>query len=91
MKGSVVGREEVWWRDRSVVVEEKGGGWESRRMASRMVGWKSPPWGEWWIRCVGRVWPSVQKRSRALYWVALLQLVAQTRGGGGLYGRKEGE
>lgn len=31
-------------------------------MDSVMVGWKRPPWGEWWRRCVGRHWPSEKKR-----------------------------
>lgn len=37
------------------------GGWERRRTASVMVGWKGPPWGEWARRWVGRVWPRVKK------------------------------
>lgn len=44
---------------------EKGGR-ESRRMASRRVGWKGPPWGSWWRRCVGRVWPRMKKVDMAL-------------------------
>ena len=37
------------------------GGRERRRMASRMVGWKGPPWGSLWRRWVGRVWPKTKK------------------------------
>ena len=39
---------------------------ESKRTASRMVGWKGPPWGSLWRRCVGRTWPSTKKVDIAL-------------------------
>ena len=42
------------------------GGWERRRMASRIVGWKGPPWGECWKRWVGRTWPRVKNVDNAL-------------------------
>lgn len=44
----------------------RNGGCERRRTASRIVGWKGPPCGEWWRRWVGRTWPRVKKEEKAL-------------------------
>lgn len=48
------------------VLEGVNGGRESRRMASRRVGWKGPPWGSLCRRCVGRTWPRTKKVDIAL-------------------------
>ena len=50
---------------RAELVGEKGGR-ESRRTASRRVGWKGPPCGSLWRRCVGRTWPRTKKVDMAL-------------------------
>lgn len=39
---------------------------ESSRMASVTVGWKRPPYCEYWPRCVGRSCPNVKKVESAL-------------------------
>lgn len=45
----------------------ENGGRESRRTASRMVGWKGPPCGSLWRRCVGRTWPRTKNVDIALW------------------------
>ena len=65
--------------------EEEGvekGGWESRRTASVMVGWKRPPWGEWARRWVGSVWPRLKNVVKIL-WGGGLGGVEEERGGRG--------
>ena len=40
-----------------LVSKEENGCVERRRMACVMVGWKSPPYGEYLLRWIGKVWP----------------------------------
>ena len=38
--------------------DEENGCADRRRIACVMVGWKRPPYSEYFVRCIGRVWPN---------------------------------
>jgi hypothetical protein len=46
--------------------EEENGCAERRRIACVMVGWKGPPYCEYFVRCIGRVWPNEKNAEMAL-------------------------
>jgi hypothetical protein len=46
--------------------EEENGCADRRRIACVMVGWKRPPYGEYFVRCIGSVWPNEKNAEEAL-------------------------
>jgi hypothetical protein len=45
---------------------EENGCADRRRIACVMVGWKGPPYCEYFMRCIGRVWPKEKNMEVAL-------------------------
>ena len=71
-KGSEIsGKLNEWSTGKAELVGENRGR-ESKRTASRRVGWKGPPCRSSWKRCVGRTWPRTKKVDIAL-WFGLVR------------------
>ena len=65
-KGSEISGELNEWSAGKAELVGENGGRESKRTASRRVGWKGPPCRSLWRRCVGRTWPRTKKVDIAL-------------------------
>lgn len=52
--------------DSTVNSEDENGCEDRRRIACDMVGWKSPPYCEYFVRCTGSVWPNEKNVEVAL-------------------------
>jgi hypothetical protein len=66
MSGDLGFSEGEEWAVLGLGSEEENGCADRRRIACVMVGWKRPPYCEYFVRCMGRVWPKEKNAEVAL-------------------------